>query len=375
MSEQSARTLFVETYGYEPEIVATAPGRVNLIGEHTDYNGGYVFPVSIDRGVWLAASRCDGASQLVSAELGVGEPFDASDVEPGDQTDWTKYPAGMAWALRHSGAIPNLVCALQSTVPMGSGVSSSAALEMAFAVAWNKIANLGLEAKEIAKLGKICENQFVGVQSGIMDQLASACGEAGKAMFIDTRTLEVRHAPIPDDLCIVLLDTKTPRKLDGSKYNERKSECETACTTLGIAELRDTTLNRVEAELRGTILKRARHVVTENQRCLDFVVALEERDYNSIGIIMSASHESLKDDYEVSCPELDAMAEAAWGQEGCVGCRMTGAGFGGACVALVRIENASDFIEKTLFEYQVRTQKVGEAMICQAVQGAHIIPN
>ena len=368
---------FVERFGHEPEVVAVAPGRINLIGEHTDYNDGFVFPVAIDRQTWIAAAPVEGSTRVDSTELGDAEPFDVVTVGPGQVEDWGKYPAGMGWALRQNGHhAGNLRAVVSSTIPMGSGVSSSAALEMAFGQVWNQIESHGIRSETLAQLGKVCENGFVGVNSGIMDQMASAMGRAGMAMFLDTRNLHIDYAPVPNGLSVVLCDTKKPRALTDSAYNERRSQCEMAAQILGVPALRDASMADLDAKrdvLSEVVYRRARHVVSENERCLHFRDALAANDLHRIGVLMNASHASLRDDYEVSCVELDRMAEAAWDAPGCVGARMTGAGFGGACVALVHTESVEPFVKATLAAYDAATGLGGEAMACRVVDGAHVV--
>jgi galactokinase len=348
-----------------------------LIGEHTDYNDGFVFPAAIDRGLWIAASPTQGQSELFSSEKERGEPFDTGSLEPGVLKSWSRYPAGMAWALSREGKpLPNLTAVVESSIPIGSGVSSSAAIELAFGVAWNQFSGLGLSNKELAKYGQICENKFVGVNSGIMDQMASAMGKRGKAMFLDTRTLEITYASVPPQLTVVLLDTKKPRALSDSAYNERRSQCEEAASVMGVPKLRDADMALLESKrgaMPAIVYRRAKHVITENTRCLEFVGALDAADTKKIGELMRASHESLRDDYEVSCKELDAMAESAWAAPGCVGARMTGAGFGGACVALVETRAVDPFIAAVLQAYDARTGLGGEAMACEIAEGAHVV--
>ncbi|CAN5539728.1 galactokinase [soil metagenome] len=366
---------FRARFGTDPALVAVAPGRVNLIGEHTDYNDGFVFPAAIDRATWVAASPAE-TTELFSLQAGDAGPFRLADLQPGEVEGWGKYPGGMAWAMRQEGlATPDLKAVVTSDIPMGSGVSSSAALEMAFGTIWNALGGLELSPRRLAEMGKACENRFVGVNSGIMDQMASASGRAGFAMFLDTRTLEIQYARVPDGLSIVLLDTKTPRTLAGSAYNERRAQCEAACRHLGVPALRDADEAMLEAKREGmdeTVYRRARHIVTENARCLAFAEALNAGRTQEIGTLMRESHESLRYDYEVSCPELDRMAEAAWAAPGCVGARMTGAGFGGACVALVQTDKTEEFIGATLARYRQTADREGEAMVCGIAQGAHI---
>lgn len=371
------RSLFTAHYGVEPDLVALAPGRVNLIGEHTDYNDGFVFPAAIDRGLYLAAKVVDGPSQLASGQIAGGESFDTASVHPGVLQSWSKYPAGMAWALREKGlSVPNVMAYVDSDIPVGSGVSSSAAIEMAFGVAWNAFGDYGIPNKQLALLGQRCENQFVGVNSGIMDQMASAMGKDGQAMFLDTRSLDILYAPVPDGLSVVLCDTKKPRALTDSAYNERRSQCEEASAILGVSKLRDATVEGLEAaktKMSDVVYRRAKHVITENDRCLRFKDALDAGDLAEAGRLVRASHESLRDDYEVSCPELDVMADAAAVAPGCLGARMMGAGFGGACIALVWTEQVEDFREVTLRQYDKVTKLGGEAMACRIVEGAHVV--
>lgn len=376
--EEQARAVFRERFGAEAELLAVAPGRVNLIGEHTDYSGGFVFPAAIDRQLFVAASAREGSSELYSIEMGQGEAFDAASVGPPDVGGWTAYAAGIAWALREEcrARLPNIRAVVQSDIPIGSGISSSAAIEMAFAVAWNELASLDLAKEALAKIGQKCENSFVGVSSGIMDQMASALGTAGNAMFLDTRSLEIEYTPIPAALTIVICDTGKPRSLTESAYNERRSECEKAARALGVPMLRDATPDLLEAhkgDMEPVIYRRARHVITENERCLRFRQPLHDCELDKIDELMRQSHVSLRDDYEVSSRELDAMAEAAWSAPGCVGARMTGAGFGGACVALVEREAVNSFITTVSVAYTDSTGINGEFFQCEAVDGARLL--
>lgn len=368
---------FQASFGQPPEVVAMAPGRINLIGEHTDYNDGFVFPAAIDRGLHVAASRTEGATELDSIQVGPADPFDARRVAPGAQNDWGVYAAGMAWVLRDRGDIPNVRALVHSEVPIGAGISSSAAIELAFGLVFANLAGIALENKELALLGQRAENEFVGMKCGIMDQMASAMGREGCALFLDTRSLDILYAPIPPDLAIVLCDTMTPRALTDSAYNERRSQCEAAAKALDAPALRDADILRLEerrADMPEVVYRRARHVITENARCELFLEALRFHDRERLGDLMRASHESLRDDYEVSSPELDQMADACAAAPGYVGARMTGAGFGGACVALVEADRVDEFRDRANRAYQEASNRTGELTVCRAVQGAHLIP-
>lgn len=374
MNTQVVIDAFRARYGSEPEVVGIAPGRINLIGEHTDYSDGFVFPVAIDRGITVAARRTEGLTQLTSLELGDGQAFDAMAALP-PMDDWAKFAAGMSWVLRGYGPLPNIEGVVGSDLPIASGVSSSAAIELAFGVVWNHLAQLGLDNKQLAVLGQKCENEFVGVKCGIMDQMASAMGRDSRAMFLDTRSLEIDYAPIPSGLVVALLDTKKSRELADSAYNERRAQCEEACRVLGVPKLRDADMERLlEAKSRTSevVFRRARHVITENDRCRQFIEAAGRGEVAALGDLLRGSHASLRDDFEVSCFELDAMSDAANAAPGCIGARMTGAGFGGACVALVREAEFDAFSAQTSSAYAAATGREGEILACRVVDGAHI---
>lgn len=369
---------FAERFGGEPDVVVRAPGRVNLIGEHTDYSEGLVMPVAIDRETWIALRPTSGSTQLHSRECGAAEPFDVGAVEPGTVPGWASYVAGVGWALRRLGFedVVNLEGVVASNLPIGSGLSSSAALEVASAVGWSFIQRLGLSGWEIAQVAREAENRFVGVACGIMDQAASALAREGCAMVLDTRSLDVRHVPIPADWRIVVCDTQTPRSLAGSAYNQRRLEVEGAAAAMGVGSLRDATEAMVEdagERLDPVHRRRAQHVVTENRRVSTFAAALQAGDRQAAGKAMAESHASLRDSFEVSSPALDAMAEAAAGSPGCIGARMTGAGFGGACVALVDAERVESFIELAGRTFDGKGFGLGRFRTCLAVAGACVV--
>ena len=376
MSLDQALSLHRNYFGVEPKTAAFAPGRINLIGEHTDYNGGFVMPCAIDLGIWVVGRIVDGESRVMSDSAGPGKPFDTTNTDR-KPNGWAKYPAGVAWALSDPfGPMPNIEATVVSNLPMGSGVSSSAAMELAFGKLFQALVRFEADAKQLALLGQKCENQYVGVNCGIMDQMASACGKKNNAICLDTRSLEIEYAPVDPSLAVVLLDTKKPRALTDSAYNERRSQCEAAASAMGVPQLRDADLEMLlsqKAKLDEIVFRRARHVVTEDARSTAFKVALAESDRNGIFALMKGSHDSLRDDYEVSCPELDAMAESAWLAPGIFGARMTGAGFGGACVALVERTQVEAFTEAVLMGYAKATGREGGAIVCSIDDGARIL--
>ena len=376
MSLSQALSLHRNYFGVEPKTAVFAPGRINLIGEHTDYNGGFVMPCAIDLGIWVVGRIVDGESRLMSDSAGPGKPFDTTNTDR-KPNGWSKYPAGMAWALSDPfGPMPNIEATVVSNLPMGSGVSSSAAMELAFGKLFQALVGFEADARQLALLGQKCENQYVGVNCGIMDQMASACGKKNNAICLDTRSLDIEYAPVDPSLAVVLLDTKKPRALTDSSYNERRSQCEAAASAMGVPQLRDADLEMLlsqKTKLDEVVFRRARHVVTEDARSTAFKVALAESDRNGIFALMKGSHDSLRDDYEVSCPELDAMAESAWLAPGIFGARMTGAGFGGACVALVERTQVEAFTEAVLMGYAKATGREGDAIVCSIDDGARIL--
>ena len=355
MIPEDAFLLWREYFQGDPEVGAAAPGRVNLIGEHTDYNQGLVFPVAINKrtyGLFRKASvdRC----RLISGQAGAEPPFELLATSP---KRWTRF----AWACWRAlsecvdESVPALEGVIWSDIPKGSGLSSSAALELCLLSAWNEAGGYGLSNLELAKVAWQAETRFVGVACGVMDQMASALGEAGNAMFIDTQTEEVTGYRIPAGLGIVVMDTRKRRALASSAYDQRVEECRRAAHTMGIASLRDATLGMI-ADYRSRGLddvaaRRARHVATENSRVLALRDSLE-RDYRlSISTLFHESHQSLKCEYEVSCPELDAMVEASALAPGFVAARLTGAGFGGCCVGLIEKGKFRSFREILFDEY------------------------
>lgn len=340
-----------------------APGRANLIGDHIDYMGGTVLPMAIDRGTWLWA---EGRDDTLIRARSVNFP-EAGTIEVGIEHDsyvesdgWANYLVAMIHALRLRGAnIPHgFDVYVRGDIPNGAGLSSSASLELAFGVALNEVFQLGLTPTELAQAGQVAENQFIGVSSGIMDQLIIANGRRGYALAMDCQELTVRPVPLPPGDTIVVIDSGKRRGLVESEYNQRRAAAEEAQRQLGVGRLVDVSLlempvllQRLDAELRAP----ARHIITEQHRVLAAVEALNAGDDARMGTLMRESHESLRDDYRVSCDELDALVEAAWAAPGCVGARMTGAGFGGCTVNLVRADDVDAFVAAVGPAYTQRT--------------------
>lgn len=356
---------FRREFGRAPEWLAWAPGRINLIGDHTDYNLGFVLPCAIDRGIAVAAGRSDSESRAVSRQEGVG----AWSLGGSKPDNWARYPFAVATEM---GAYTEICATVVSTLPPSGGVSSSAALEVAFATLYNDIESAGLTQLEIAQLCQQAENRTVGVQCGIMDMLASAAGIEGSALLIDTRSLNIEPVPIPEGIVIALLDTGKSRTLAGSAYNDRRMDCERAAASVNKASLRDVKEARIP-EIPADIRNRARHVISENRRVLDFVDALKAKNLPKLGLLMAESHASLRNDYGVSCPELDAMVDAAL-KAGAIGARLTGAGFGGAAVALVEEQSVTQFLRNAEQYYRDRVIPFEPRLVaCRPSRGAQIL--
>jgi galactokinase len=313
--------------------VARAPGRVNLIGEHTDYNDGFVLPVAIDRyTIVTAGDRHDRQMTVEATDLGESDSFDLDAIErTGTWADYVRGVVGLL-SLSHGADLR-----IESDVPRGAGLSSSAALEVAVGRALSD----DLPGTELALLAQRAENEFVGVKCGIMDQFTAANAREGHALLLDCRDLSHRHIAIPDHVAIVVCDSRMERRLAASGYNDRRAACEEAARQLGVGALRDANLEQV-ASLPAPLRKRARHVVSENERTLAAAAGLEVGDLEAVGRLMDESHVSMRDDYEIVPPELDQLAAAARAVDGCYGARLTGAGFGGSVVALVDAAAAGD---------------------------------
>jgi len=380
---ERAVAAFRATYGRAPTHLVRAPGRVNLIGEHTDYNDGFVLPMALERAAWIAlAPREDGVVRLAADDLDQQGTFAVATARSrdarGDARDprggWLEYPRGVAWALQDLGhTLTGFDGALASDVPRGAGLSSSAAVELAVAAAFAASSGFAWDPPTIARAMQRVENLWVGVQSGIMDQLIGAAGVAGHALLIDCRDLSLRPVPLPDGVAVVVLDTDTRRTLVGSAYDDRRAACTRVAHELDARALRDADADDLAAaaeRLDPVDLRRARHVIGENARTLEAADALADGDVARLGRLMDASHASLRDDYEVSSPALDAIVAAASAAPGCLGARMTGAGFGGCAVALVGRDDVDAFVATTADAYRAATGNQARAYVSAAAAGA-----
>ncbi len=373
-------TEFTKIFGAPPEHIVRAPGRVNLIGEHTDYNEGFVLPMAIDREMVIAArTRNDRCIRMVALDFaGKSSEFSLdAPIEHDHSNKWSNYIRGVAWALLQRGlALPGLDLAIQGNVPVASGLSSSAALEVAAATMFRAFAGFEMSKVDLVLQCQKAENEFVGVKSGIMDQFISALARQGHALLIDCRDLSYQNVPLPRGATIVVCDTKKRRGLVDSEYNTRRAECEEAAHWLGVKALRDASLEqfaRLEKEMPPNVARRARHIITENARVIEAVAAAQKNDLDTFGRLMNESHESLKNDYAVSCTELDAMVEIARTQRDCLGARLTGAGFGGCTVNLVRDDAVDPFVPNVARDYQARIRIAPQIYICHAMDGASVV--
>lgn len=372
MDKKVINDKFTEIFGEQAEATFFSPGRINLIGEHTDYNGGHVFPCAISLGTYGATrKREDNKLRFYSAnfeDLGIIETS-LDDLKYDKKDNWVNYAKGMIYFLKETGhdVDKGMDIFIEGNIPNGSGLSSSASLEMLIGVIAQELFNLDIDRVDLVKLGMETENKFIGVNSGIMDQFAVGMGKQNQAILLDTNTLEYSYAPVDmGNNVIVIMNTNKRRELADSKYNERRSECETAVGELQ-AKLDIKTLGELDAQTFDEYsyliedenrLKRARHAVWENQRTMQAQTALEEGDLEKFGRLVNASHVSLEHDYEVTGIELDTLAHTAWKQDGVLGARMTGAGFGGCGIAIVDKDKVEAFKENV---GKVYTEKIGYA--------------
>jgi galactokinase len=390
--EEKVTAAFKDRFHLTPAGIARAPGRVNLIGEHTDFNEGWVFPAAIERAVYLAAAPVSTPVLEITAldlnqeiSLPLPDPSKPAEEQAGKYPAWARYGAGVAWVLARAGyKVSGLRGVFSSTVPIGSGLSSSAALEVAFAMAFQAAGGWSASRMDLARACQQAEHTFAGVRCGLMDQFASLHGKEGYALLFDCRSLEFEPIPIPAQAALVIADTRVRHKLEDGGYNERREQCEEAVRILArthpqVRALRDVTpeMLRIESDsLPELVRMRAEHIVTEDERTLLMADAFRRGDLKAAGEIMNAGHASLRDLYQVSVPELDAMVTAARSIPGCFGARLTGAGFGGCTIQLVEREKAEAFAELLATRYFDATGIPPEVLLSRPAEGAEwvVIP-
>jgi len=370
---------FTQAFGREPDGAWAAPGRVNLIGEHTDYNDGFVLPLALDRRTVVTAARIDRvdrASHTTVRSSREADPvtFAAATVSPGDVEGWAAYVAGVVWAFREAGRpVPDLDLLVQGDVPVGAGLSSSASLECAVAIALADLTDTSAEPTVLARLARRAENEFVGAPTGGMDQMAAMHGAPGRLVFLDTRSEQVELVPFDlaaHDLALLVIDTKAPHQLVDGQYGERRRDCADAAALLGVPSLREARLDAVEELTDERLRRRARHVVTENDRVLEVVERLRAgKDPRAIGPLLTASHESMRDDFAITVPHVDVAAETALAA-GAHGARMTGGGFGGCVIALVEAGETERVGEAVAAAYAERGWEPPVAFTAVASAGA-----
>lgn len=371
------------THFGEPPQIALAPGRVNLIGEHTDYNDGYVFPMAIDRHIGMAFHpRPDNVLQVHAADLNDTCSIDLQNLASRPDPSWARYPAGMAWALQEAGAsLSGLNAVISGNLPIGAGLSSSAALEMASGLAFKTSCDLDCSPAQMAQLGQRAENEYVGVSCGIMDQYASALSKAERALLLDCRSLDTARVPLPNFVSVVVMDSGVRRSLTDGAYNERHDQCQKALRHFQeiddtIRALRDVSpdlLEQEESELSPLTYRRARHVVYETRRPRRMATAFRDGNADEAGRLMNASHRSLRDLYDVSSPELNALVEHAQGHPRCYGARLTGAGLGGCAIALVERDHASAVAQFVKEEYATDFDHETNFWSSRPVKGTHLV--
>jgi len=377
------RADFEKAFGHEPHWLAAAPGRVNLIGEHTDYNDGFVLPMAIERYTVIAAApnksqritfRSSAASDVATVDL-------AQPVKPGPKGWWANYPLGVLAGFLARGIRPEGFDALiHSNVPLGGGLSSSAALEVATATLLEAVTGQKLDPVKKALLCQKAEHDYAGMPCGIMDQFVSVLGEENHLLLLDCRSREFELVPMTDpSVAVLIANTNVKHELTGSEYPTRRKQCETAAELLGVPSLRDANSDLLEAkrtQLDEVVFRRARHVIGEIQRTVTAAAAIRAGDWLQVGRLMYASHASLRDDYEVSCPELDAVVDIARSigtKGGVFGCRMTGGGFGGCAVALVRTDGVESVMRTVEAEYKAKTSLTPTMFVSRPGQGARLL--
>ena len=368
---------FVETFGEDPDLVAAAPGRVNLIGEHIDYSDGFVLPFAIKDRTYVAARKRDDSTVRIASAQRRNKivTVDIKDIKPGLKGEWERYALGVLWSMGVNSGVDLMI---DGHVPLGAGLSSSAALECSVATAMNHLFDMGFNLEELARLTQKAENQYVGVPCGIMDQSVSLMATVGSALLLDCRDLSTRNIPFDvaaHGLELLIIDTQAHHALTDGGYAERRASCESVALKLGIHSMRELTIAQLE-ESRDSITSveylRARHAVSEMQRVLDCVEALSISDFEKVGRLINQSHASLRDDYTVSCPELDTAVDASLAA-GALGSRMVGGGFGGSAIALIQASKTSETITAIEKAFAEKKFKAPRFFTSLPSQGAEVI--
>lgn len=373
-----ARRAFTKRFGGQPDLIVQAPGRVNLIGEHTDYNDGFVLPLAIDRGTVVAARRSGSEVVVLAADYGDEDRFTfAEPIERGDPGDWRNYVRGMIAMLFEGELAPQgMELAIAGDVPQGAGLSSSASLEIAVGMAAAALAGADIDPTRLAQLAQRAENEFAGCACGIMDQLVSARAEKDSALLIDCRTLDCRPVPLPEHEVVLIVHSGVARGLVDSAYNERRQQCERAAGHFGVDALRDADVTHLDEAmgLDSVAHRRARHVITENARTLEAADALAAGDMTRLGLLMAESHASMRDDFEITVPAIDALVsllQREIGRDG--GARMTGGGFGGCVIAILPEARVHAVIEAIQQEYRRPDDALPLIHVCRPASGAGIV--
>lgn len=367
-----------QRFNENPSAIVSAPGRINLIGEHTDYSEGFVLPVAIDRNVTISFSpRIDDILHIYSMDFDADIKIHLNAIKRG-HGGWVEYISGMAWALMEAGfQLSGWEGVIAGNIPIGAGLSSSAALEVATGKAFCLSSSIDLSPTQLALISRKAESDWVGVNVGIMDQLISAAGKENHAVLLDCRSLNYEYVPIPDQISLVVLDTMTRRELTQSEYNARYEEVNLVAKTLGVEYLRDATIDMLKekkAMLTPTLFRRGKHVIAENQRVIDFTIAMRNSDLLLMGSLINASHNSLRDDFGVSSKELDLIVSLAQNQSSCLGARMMGAGFGGCALALLSNHDVESFSRDIFHAYQAETNIEPHIFNVKSSNGVHGLP-
>lgn len=377
ITKKTITNAFIEHFDGKPKLIVRAPGRVNLIGEHTDYNNGFVMPMAIDRAVWIALRpRSDEQVIIHSLDFNETRTFNLDDLKKDSGKSWIEYPQAAAWAMQNEGMLlKGWEGVMEGDIPIGAGLSSSAAVIMAVIRTFAEASKLRWDPVFAAQLGLKAENEWIGLNCGIMDHMTAVLGKMGHALFLDCRSLKYDLIRLPPSMRVIVMDTSSRRELVDTLYNERQQECKKAAEKLGIESLRDITTAQFLEQSRHLdliSLRRARHVTSENQRVVDSFSALLLSNLRVFGSLINKSHESLRDDFEVTNGALDALVAAAQQHPGCYGARMTGAGFGGCAIAVVRRGDVKGFTEYMAQKYYLPQQTDPIIHVCTPSQGVSL---